>query len=100
MAEIAADEHEDADATRVNGEVTVAPLAGLLTVGFAKAVDARATKNAGTRTAVRRDFIVRDTWIVNFDRAIDAWRRACVQGHEPRSRGGSMRRPYPDRISC
>lgn len=65
MAEIATDEQEDADAMRVKGEVTSAPLAGLLTVGLAKAVETIATKNAGTRTAVRRDFIVRDTWIVN-----------------------------------
>lgn len=62
---MAAEEQEEADAMRVNGEVTDAPLAGLLTVGFAKAVEAITIRNAGTRTAVRRDFIVRDTWIVN-----------------------------------
>ena len=66
MAAMAAPEQEEADAVRLKGEYTVAPLAGLLTVGLAKAVEASVIKNAGTRRAVRRDFIERDTWIVNF----------------------------------
>src|ERR1700728_336584 len=63
---MAAPEQEEADAVRLKGESTVAPLAGLLTLGLAKAVEASVIKNAGTRRAVRRDFIERDTWIVNF----------------------------------
>jgi hypothetical protein len=61
MAAMAAPEQEEADAVRLNGEYTVAPLPGLLTVGLAKAVEASAIRNAGTKKAVRRKFIERDT---------------------------------------
>jgi hypothetical protein len=46
MAAIAAEEQEDAFAVRVKGEFTVSPFAGLLTVGFAKAVTARRGREA------------------------------------------------------
>jgi hypothetical protein len=58
---MAAPEQEEADAVRLKGEYTVAPLPGLLTVGLAKAGEAMAIKNAGTITAVRWNFIERDT---------------------------------------
>jgi hypothetical protein len=61
MAAIAAPEHEEADAVSVKGEYTVAPLLGLLTVGLANAVEAMAIRNTGTKNAVRRKFIERDT---------------------------------------
>jgi hypothetical protein len=41
MDAMGSDEHEEVLAARVKGEVTVEPLAGLATVGLAKAVAAR-----------------------------------------------------------
>jgi hypothetical protein len=43
---MAAEEQEEALADRVKGETTVAPFAGALTVGLAKAVAARSGREA------------------------------------------------------